>query len=148
MTWSKLLAQNKVKPHTTSLAEINDLRELIERDLADASVLGLSGDRSFAIAYNAALQIAHMIIACHGYRVRSIPGHHKITFEALELVLGTSVSGLCAYLDVCRQKRNLVEYDRASVATDSEAAELCTKAKEFHELAEDWIAKHHPALRQ
>lgn len=148
MTWALLLAQNRVKTHTTSLAEINDLRELIDRDLADADVSGLSADRSFAIAYNAALQIAQMVIACHGYRVRSISGHHQATFEALELVFGTSSAALCAYLDVCRQKRNIVEYDRASVATDTEAAELRSRTKELYDQAEEWISKHHPSLRR
>lgn len=45
------------------------MRELIARDLADAGVAGLSADRRFATAYNAALQAANMAIACAGYRV-------------------------------------------------------------------------------
>jgi hypothetical protein len=37
---------------------------LVGRDLADAQVKGLSADRRFAIAYNAALQTVNMAIAC------------------------------------------------------------------------------------
>lgn len=40
------------------------MRALIARDLADASLAGLSADRRFATAYNAALQAANMAIAC------------------------------------------------------------------------------------
>jgi len=45
------------------------MRALIARDLGDAQVDGLSADRRFATAYNAALQTANMAIACAGYRV-------------------------------------------------------------------------------
>jgi len=54
---------------------------VIERDLHDAGVSGLSADRSFATSYNAALQTAKMAIACAGYRVVG-PGHFKQEIEA------------------------------------------------------------------
>src|SRR5712691_10894901 len=38
------------------------MRALIARDLADAGIVGLSADRRFATAYNAALQAANMAI--------------------------------------------------------------------------------------
>lgn len=78
MSWAKLLAEKKVKEHTPNLSEINNLRDLIARDIKDAKVEGLSPDRSFAIAYNAALQTAQMVVVCSGYRISSIPGHHII----------------------------------------------------------------------
>jgi hypothetical protein len=83
VNWAKLLADNKIKTHQPSLAEINSLRDVIERDLKDAALVGLSADRSFATAYNAALQTAQMIILCSGYRLASVPGHHKTAFEAV-----------------------------------------------------------------
>ncbi len=42
------------------------MRALIARDLADATINGLSADRRFATAYSAALQAANMAIACAG----------------------------------------------------------------------------------
>jgi hypothetical protein len=59
----------------------------VDRDLADAAIPALSEDRRFATAYNAALQTAKMAIACAGYRVASVPGHHRITFEGAKLAL-------------------------------------------------------------
>lgn len=102
----------------------------------------LSADRRFATAYNAALQSAKMAIACAGYRVAG-PGHHATTFEAVEIAMGPSVSGLVTYFDMCRRKRNQVDYDRASAATETEAEELLVKAEEFRDLVEKWISKHH-----
>ena len=51
MSWKQLLADNKVHTHRTSKKELDGLRVLIARDLADAAVKGLSSDRQFATAY-------------------------------------------------------------------------------------------------
>jgi hypothetical protein len=105
MTWQSLLANGRIKRHTTSLQEISDLRDVIERDLKDARVDMISADRRFATAYNAVLQLAKMVIACSGYRVRGL-AHHQATFEALELAIGPNVSNLVAYFDTCRRKQS------------------------------------------
>jgi hypothetical protein len=42
MNWKQLLAQRKVQLHTTSKQELDGLRALIERDLTDAALAGLS----------------------------------------------------------------------------------------------------------
>ena len=55
MTWMKLLASREAQKHKTSKKELDNLRVLIARDLADAAIAGLSADWRFATAYNAAL---------------------------------------------------------------------------------------------
>jgi len=67
-------------------------------------------------------------IACSGYRVTARAGHHAITFEAAHLSLGPNASTLTDYFDACRRKRNVIDYDNSSVATETEAAELVRKA--------------------
>jgi uncharacterized protein (UPF0332 family) len=146
MTWQQLLNARSVQTHTTSKQELDALRAVIERDLQDAAVSGLSADRSFATSYNAALQTAKMATACAGYRVVAAKGHHHVSLEAAELAIGPSVSKLVAYFDTCRRKRNTVDYDVANVVSDTEAAELLRKAHEFRQDVEAWIAKHHPAF--
>ena len=69
MTWQSLLQAQRIKSHRTSQQELNDLRDVVERDMQDAGVEALSADRRFATAYNAVLQLAKMVIACSGYRV-------------------------------------------------------------------------------
>jgi uncharacterized protein (UPF0332 family) len=146
MTWQQLLNARQVQAHTTSQQELDDLRTVIERDLRDAGIVGLSADRSFATSYNAALQAAKMAIACAGYRVVAKKGHHQATYEAAELAVGPGVSSLLAYFETCRRKRNTVDYDVANVVSDTEAAELLQKAQEFAQEVEAWIAKHHPGF--
>jgi len=120
MSWKQLLAQRKVQLHTTSQQELDGLRALIKRDLTDAALAGLSADRRFATAYNAALQTAKMVIACAGYRVASTPGHHRLHFDAARIALGSSADRFLDYFETSRRKRNVIDYDYAFVATDTE----------------------------
>ena len=119
------------------------MRAVVARDLADASLADLSADRQFAIAYNAVLQLSKMVIACAGYRIVGL-GHHQTTFGALPLVMGSDLAGLARYFDTCRRKRNIIDYDLASAASETEAEELVEKADEFKDRVERWIAVHYP----
>lgn len=143
MSWQQLLASRHVQPHTTHAQELQGLRTVVSRDLRDAALPDLSADRRFAIAYNAVLQLATMVVACTGYRVRGV-GHHHTTFEALELAMGPNITAHAVYFDTCRRKRNLVDYDTANVITETEARELLEKAYEFYQLVEAWIAQYYP----
>ena len=120
------------------------MRAVVGRDLKDASMAGFSEDRRFATAYNAALQLATMAIACAGCRVSTKQGHHENTFLALELAMGNSVTKFAQYLNVCRKKRNLVDYNLANVVTETELQELLKKAAEFQALVENWIFDNYP----
>jgi hypothetical protein len=148
MSWKKLLQERKVHHHRTTIQEVSELRRLIARDLADASLPALSEDRRFATACNAALQTAKMAIACAGYRIASVPGHHRLTFEGAKLALGTSAAQLADYFDACRRKRNEIDYTGAAIATGTEAEELLLHTRAFIELVEKWIETDHPGLRR
>src|SRR6266852_977966 len=108
------------------------MRALVARDLADATVAGLSADRRFATAYNAALLAANMAIACAGYRVTAKTGHHKISFDSIVVALGAGSDQYADYFETCRRKRNAIDYTRSHVATDTAADEILEKATEFH----------------
>lgn len=70
------MARHEVERHRASKSELDDLRALVARDLADAT------------AYNAALLTANLSIACAGARVTARTGHHKISFNSVTLSLG------------------------------------------------------------
>ena len=146
MTWTQLLASDEVQRHKTSKKELDKLRAVIRRDPADASLRGASADRRFATAYNAALQAAKMAIACAGYRVVG-SGRHRISFDVVKLAIGKAADPYSDYFDRCRRKRNVIDYDDAFVATETEAKEILTKAEEFVEVIEQWIGKNHPSLK-
>jgi hypothetical protein len=131
--------------HQTSQSELDELRAVVDRDLKDAAIKGLSSNRWFAVAYNAVQQLAKMVLACAGYRVTSSQaGHHAITFEATGFILGPAHHALIDYFDTCRRMRNQVNYDHAGLTSDSEAEELLQRANEFRSEVETWIKQNHP----
>jgi len=144
MSWKQLLAVRKVHTHQTSKQELDELRAVVKRDLADAALPALSEDRRFATAYNAALQAARMATACAGYRVAAVPGHHALSFECAGLALGNQADKFILFFDACRRKRNVIDYTGVQIATSTEAAELFQRAQEFIALVESWIKVTHP----
>jgi hypothetical protein len=147
---AELLASKRLEHRGhTNTSEIENLRKLVERDLTDAALPGLSADRTFATAYNAALQLFKMVLACAGYRVSStLPGHHQTSFEAAGLVLGPAGRPFADYFETCRRQRNVIDYDYAEVATDEEAQLLREKLDEYRQFVESWIVKNYPRLKQ
>jgi allantoicase len=148
VTWTSLLANKEAQKHKTSKKELDNMRALIARDLADAAIAGLSSDRRFATAYNAALQAANMAIACAGYRIVSKVGHHRVSFESVKLVLGKPADKYADYFETCRRKRNTIDYTFSNVATQTEAKEILAQASQFYGEVEDWLAKNHPSLKK
>jgi len=143
MTWNQLLQQNRVQRHSTTATEIEKLRQVVARGLADAAVTAISPDLRFQAAYNAALQLATMAIYCAGYRVTGRE-HHRTTFDALTLAMGTTVATQAAYFDTCRRKRNAATYDQAGLISETEVEDLINNATKFQQHLEDWLRKIHP----
>ena len=143
VTWKQLLAEGRVEHHATSRDEIDGLRGVVERNLQDASLAGLSPDNSFGLAYESALLLGKMVVACEGYRVKGAGAHHA-TFLATALAMGSLP--VIDYFDRCWRKRNVLSYDASKVATASEAAEIRKAVPAFRKVVEDWIRKHRPEL--
>ena len=119
--------------------------QLVERDLADASVEGLSTDRRYPIAYEAALNLATIALYCAGYETHG-KGHHWATFEALPAIMGKQFRDVGAYFDSCRTKRNVSTYDQGGQLSEAEAAELLAEADMFKSQLETWLRDNFPAL--
>ena len=134
-----------LKKHTTSSSEIANLFRIIDRDLSDAGEEGISHDWQFGIAYNAALKLCTVMLFASGYRATGNL-HHYRTIQALPLILGNAVKDLTEYLEACRKKRNIVEYDYIGGATLNDALELISSAEELKSGVMDWLAKQRPDL--
>jgi hypothetical protein len=106
VTWTSLLANKEAQKHGTSKKELDNMRALIARDLTDAGIAGLSADRRFATAYNAALP-ANMAIACAGYRITSKVGRHRVSLESTKLVLGKPMHKYADYFETVGGRETL-----------------------------------------
>jgi len=139
--FQKYLKNGSLQPHRSNEKEIESFNKLIARDLSDCDIEELSVDRRFATAYQAALNLSRMIIAASGYRVSAKTGHHALAFEIAGLILGERFQEYFDFFDVCRRKRNIVDYDHTDVANMSELKELIEKVQEFRHIIYDWLEK-------
>jgi len=133
-----------LKPHRTSREEISSLLNIVKRDLNDAQ-RDISSDWRFGIAYNAALKLCRILLSAEGYRSSHELQHYR-TLAALPEILGEAKKADAEYLDDCRKKRNIVEYDEVGGASESDADELIGFVKEFKDEVIAWVKKNHPEL--
>lgn len=141
-----LLATRRLKRHRPTPAETGDLLALAARQLADASAIGLSPDGRFAAAYSAAITLATVVVHASAYRIASAPGHHRLTIELLPVLLGDEWRRGATYLDACRRKRNIAQYDHADMITPAESQALRAAARELQDEVIAWLAEVHPGL--
>lgn len=134
-----------LRPHRTSPEEIDNLISIVDRDLADAQEEGISADWRFGIAYNAALKLCTILLYASGYRAERALQHYR-TIQAMPLILGNERKEDAKYLDACRMKRNVVEYDYVGGATDDDANELIGFVTDLREDVVIWLKNNHPQL--
>lgn len=133
-----------LRPYATNRRQVADLFAIADRDLED-STQGISDDWKFGIAYNAVLKLCTVLLYCEGYRPEKNLAHYR-TLQALPLMLGSDRQNDAEYLDRCRSKRNITEYDSIGQISSEEAAELLTFARELRTQVIDWLKEKHPDL--
>jgi len=136
-------ASGWLRSHPTSKEEIENLFNIVKRDLEDAQRTDVSEDWKFGIAYNAALKLCTILLYLSGYRSEKLSAHYR-TIRAMPLILGSEKEDDANYLDSCRMKRNIIEYDLAGTTSETEARELIKFVKEFKITVLNWIKLNHP----
>jgi uncharacterized protein (UPF0332 family) len=126
-------------------SEIEDLFEVARRDLADAQSRGVSDDWRFAIAYNAALQMARAALLVSGHDVPKGDASHFRAIESLALTIGLDALTV-AQLNAYRAKRASSVYDVAGRITSSDTREMLALAQELRRRVERWIGRTRPDL--
>jgi uncharacterized protein (UPF0332 family) len=137
--WAK---NDWLKAHRTSKQEIEGLLSIVDRELRDSSVRGLSADGKFNHAFRAALTLATVLLHASGYAPARGQSHHHRTIETIPEILGAGAKDDAAYLQACRAKRNAAEYDAANEATETEATELIRFATEFENTVRAWLQRN------
>lgn len=145
MTLSQWKTNGWLKSHKTSPQEVANLLEIVDRDLHDAASGGISADWRFGIAYNAALKLCAILLYAEGYIPEKALQHYRV-IQSLPLILGDHRKPDVDYLDACRVKRNIVEYDRIGEASNDEADELIEFAQELRASVVLWIKSNHSSL--
>lgn len=144
MTLKQWSENGWLRSHKTSFQEIEDLLHIVDRDLKDAG-MPLSADWRFGIAYNAALKLCAILLYAEGYKAERTLQHYR-TIQALPLILGDKYKVDANYLDSCRAKRNIAEYNRIGAISITEADELFDFVDKFKQEVIDWLRINHPNL--
>jgi hypothetical protein len=133
-----------LRAHQSSAQEIAGLLAIVARDLSDAEG-DISPGWRFGIAYNAALKLCTILLHASGYRPEKTLQHYR-AIAALPEILGKHWQEEADYLETCRRKRNIAEYDRAGVATEQDASELVKFCHELRVEVLAWLAGHRADL--
>lgn len=64
----------------------------------------------------------------------------------MPLILGAAHEKDADFLDACRKKRNIAEYDAVGKVSEKEAGELIDYARELREAVVTWLERCHPEL--
>lgn len=144
MSLSEWYRNGWLKKHQTSRDEIRNLFAIIERDLKDCEQDAISEDWRFAMAYNAARQCCVVALFCSGYRVERGGSEHYRVISSLPLCMGHQYSEIRDYLDSCRNKRNVSDYDMAGTISREETKEVIKTAHELYSDVRSWVQAHHP----
>ena len=145
--WSPGLSQsrnpnswtNRCIKHTASKDELADLIRIADRDLRLAEKLNDDNDWQFAIAYNAVLQLATILIRASGYRVNTKTSHHWVTLTVFPEFLGETFRKTSDYFNECRVKRNSAEYKISGDISLKDALHLIHEAKIFKKKVLSWL---------
>jgi hypothetical protein len=144
MSLQDWLNEGKLRTHKTSKNEIDQLMAVFERDISDAQVKGLSADRRFAVAYNAALMMAVAALAACGYRAAT-EGHHYWTIQSLTFTLQLDTQTIEKF-NKFRQKRNISDYDRTGMVSEREVSEVLDFSKSLRTGVTVWLKQNYPEL--
>ena len=91
------------------------------------------------LAYDAVRAAAEAVMAAEGYRPASGEGQHAAAFEFLEETEGGRWAEEAREFDRARKKRNVSQYERFGMITETQANELRASARMFvHEIRE-WL---------
>lgn len=130
--------------HATSRSEILDLLKVVERDIQDSQVRGLSADWRLNIAYNAALQSATIALYASGYRAAH-EAHHYRVIQSLRFTIQADRE-IIGQFDQFRKKRNKSDYERSGETSDVEVKEILGLAIWLRDAVMEWLNKNYPEL--
>jgi hypothetical protein len=130
----------------TTPAEIADLLAVVDRELSDAAVPGVSVDGRFMHAYDAGLILCMIPLRASGYRVTKGSGHHKRAIESLPLTVGMDFRDVSDQIEIASRKRGQAMYDHVGVVEERDAEVLIQTATALRSIVLAFLARKYPKL--
>jgi hypothetical protein len=133
--------------HQATLAEVRNLLGVVDRELADAGVAGLSDDGRFTHGYEAALLLCKLALHASGFELQKrAPGHHSLWINSLEFTLGATHKPTMIHLSKSSKIRHTSLYDHAGVVQKQDADDLLEAARQLRADVLNWLRSQHPTV--
>ena len=146
MSLEQWLRNGWLQASEPTVAQIQQLLRVVDRDISDAQAKGLSADGRFVHAYNAALQLCIIALLASGYQVSKGQGRHKRGIDSLRYALGVGWSETADHIERCSRLRAQVIYEQIGVVGEEDADDLLNAAKQLRADVINWLKANHPAL--
>jgi len=129
-----------------SSAEVSNLLGIAEREIADASLKGISPDGRFQHAYDAVRALCEVALHASGYALSKGQGQHERVIESLTLTLGGEWVETADFFQHCRRMRHQMTYERPGITQGKDADDLLDAAKQLLVEVRAWLEHRHPDL--
>ena len=146
MSLEQWLRNNWLRRDEATVAEIQRLLQVVDRNLGDAQTPGLSVDGRFQHAYDAALQLCMIPLRACGYQVKKGEGHHKHGIDSLRLTLGDPWADTADHIERCSRLRGQVVYESIGLVSEHDAGDLLIMAQRLRGDVINWLRDQHPEL--
>jgi hypothetical protein len=147
MSLQNWLQIGRLSKHEATVAEVRNLLGVVDRELSDGGVLGVSDDGRFRNAYEAALILCKLALHACGFEVQKrASGHHSYWINSLVFTLGAEYKATAIHLSQCSRLRHTGLYDHAGVVQKQDADDLLEAARELRVAVLDWLRSQHPDL--
>jgi uncharacterized protein (UPF0332 family) len=134
-----------LKPQPVDWKQVDRYVTAAAKKLATAKrVLPIDDEAAYQLAYEAMLKGSLGLMLSHGFRPRSVPGHHIAIIEFAEKQLGAASHRLLALFDRMRRKRNQALYDAAGLISRTEAEQALDTAAKYLVEVEQHISNRRP----
>lgn len=135
-----------IAEHVSSRQEISELLAIVDTDLKDAAITGLSSERKLSCCYNAMLTSARIALRASGYRVsKSNRSHHYQVIQSLRHTVEFDADSVLR-IEAVQKKRNVADYVRVGEVSESAAAETQVLALDVCQRIREWLIDKHPEL--
>ena len=146
MSLQQWLDNSWIKKITTSREAIRGFLSIADREIADASLDGMSPDGKFDHAYSAVRCLCDAALHACGYGASKGSGAHERVIGSLKFSLGDEWAEDVDFLDFCRRRRNQTIYDMAGTVQDRDAQELLDVAVRLRSDVWEWLKQNSPRL--
>jgi len=146
MSLQQWLQNRWLEQFDPTVAAVQQLLEVVDRDLSDAKAQGLSTDARFQHAYDAALQLCMIALKASGYAMPKGQGHHKRGIDSLRHTLGSNWSETADHIERCSRLRGQAMYERTGVVGPEDATDLLKTAEQLRSDVIAWLKANHSEL--